>query len=217
MRLIVIAKECLPGRVKTRLTPMLSPHEAALLASVSLEQTLRTVRAVEVDERVLLLDGDPGGLDTSGFRVAAQAGGRLDERIAAAFDDRFSPVLLIGMDTPQVTRGMLQAVVDDDVSDAWFGPATDGGFWALGLRSARGDLVRGVPMSQSDTGDAQLRRLRRAGLQTRLLPVLTDVDRIEDAVSVAAAAAGTPFAAAVGSLGVSTRSRTAALAGSARR
>lgn len=219
MRLIVIAKECLPGRVKTRLTPMLSPQEAASLAFVSLQQTLRTVRSVDVDERLLLLDGDPVDLDTSGFRVEAQTAGRLDERIAAAFDVRSSPVLLIGMDTPQVSGSVLQSVVDDDVSDAWFGPATDGGFWALGLRSARGDLVRGVPMSQSDTGDAQLRRLRRAGLRTRLLPMLTDVDRIEDAVTVAAAAAGTPFAAAVDSLDVATRGRstaTAALAGSAR-
>lgn len=212
MRLIVIAKECLPGRVKTRLTPILSPQEAADLALVSLQQTLRTVRSVEVDERLLLLDGDPGDLDTSGFRVEAQAAGRLDERIAAAFDARSSPVLLIGMDTPQVPRSTLQSVVDDDVSDAWFGPATDGGFWALGLRSARGDLVRGVPMSQSDTGDAQLRRLRRSGLRTRLLQTLTDVDRVEDAVRVATAAAGTPFARAVGSLDVAARSRIIAAA-----
>lgn len=217
MRLIVIAKECLPGRVKTRLTPVLSAEEAASLALVSLRQTMRTVRSVDVDERVLLLDGDPRGLDTTGFRVEAQAAGRLDERIAAAFDARSTPVLLIGMDTPQVSPEVLQSVVDDEVSDAWFGAATDGGFWALGLRAAHGGLVRGVPMSQSDTGAAQLRRLRLAGLRTRVLPVLTDVDRVEDAVTVARAAAGTPFAAAVGSLGVAARRRPAAdsLVGSA--
>lgn len=202
MRLIVIAKECLPGRVKTRLTPPLMPVEAASLAFVSLQQTLETVRAVEVDERVLLLDGDPSALDTDGFRIEAQTAGGLDSRIAAAFDSRSTPVLLIGMDTPQVSVSLLQSVVDDDRSDAWFGPATDGGFWGLGLRRPRGDLVRGVPMSLSDTGAVQLRRLRRAGLATRLLPPLTDVDRIEDAVAVAGAAAGTAFSAAVRSLGL---------------
>lgn len=205
MRLIVIAKECLPGRVKTRLTPPLSPTEAAALALVSLEQTLRTVRSVDVDERVLLLAGDATGLDTTGFQVEPQSAGRLDERIAASFDTRPSPVLLIGMDTPQVSRSVLQSVVDDEKSDAWFGPATDGGFWALGLRASRGDLVRGVPMSQSDTGDAQLRRLHRAGLRVRALPVLTDVDRVEDALSVACSAPGTPFAAAVEALDIGAR------------
>lgn len=202
MRLIVIAKECLPGRVKTRLTPPLSPVEAASLAFVSLQQTLDTVRAVDVGERVLLLDGDPSDLDTTGFRVEAQAAGGLDARIAAAFDSRPSPVLLIGMDTPQVSLRVLQSVVDDDRSDAWFGPATDGGFWGLGLREPHGDLVRGVPMSRSDTGAVQLQRLRRAGIETRMLPVLTDVDRVEDAVTVSEVAAGTPFAAAVRGLGL---------------
>ena len=88
MRLIVIAKECVPGRVKTRLTPLLTPVEAAALASVSLEQTLETVRQVDVAERVLLLQGDPRGLDTTGFRVEAQVRGTLDERIAAVVRDR---------------------------------------------------------------------------------------------------------------------------------
>ncbi len=205
MRLIVIAKECVPGRVKTRLTPSLSAADAAALASASLQQTLQVVRSVQVDERVLLLDGDPRDIDTSGFRVEAQTGGRLDERIADAFDSRPTPVLLIGMDTPQVDRRTLQAVVDDDASDSWFGPAMDGGFWALGLRDARGDLVRGIPMSQSDTGARQLRRLRRAGLRPRMLPDLTDVDRIEDAFAVAAAAPGTRFASAVDALRTSVR------------
>ena len=208
MRLIVIAKECVPGRVKTRLTPPLSPVEAAALAAVSLQQTLDVVRAVDVDDRVLLLDGDPRDLDTTGFRVERQTGGRLDERIADAFDARSTPVLLIGMDTPQVSATTLQSVIDDRVSDAWFAPATDGGWWALGLREPRGDLVRGVPMSQADTGETQLRRLHRAGLRTRLLPTLTDVDRIEDAVEVAAAAPGTPFAAAVEALDSTARTGT---------
>ncbi|WP_375388688.1 DUF2064 domain-containing protein [uncultured Amnibacterium sp.] len=213
MRLVVIAKECLPGRVKTRLTPPLSPVEAASLAFVSLQQTLDTVRAVDVHERVLLLDGEPDDLDTRGFHIEAQVGGGLDERIAVAFDARSSPVLLIGMDTPQVSLGMLQSVVDDEVSDAWFGPATDGGFWALGLREPRGDLVRGVAMSRADTGEVQLRRLRRAGLGVRRLPALTDVDRIEDAVAVAHVSAGSPFAAAVRSLGLLARSPQAVSAG----
>lgn len=205
VRLIVIAKECVPGRVKTRLTPPLSPAEAAALALVSLQQTLRTVRSIDVEERVLLLDGDPAALDTTGFRIEAQSTGRLDERIAAAFDSRSSAALLIGMDTPQVSQDILQSIVDDEVADAWFGPATDGGFWALGLREPHGSLVRGVPMSQSNTGSTQLQRLRGAGLVTRVLPSLTDVDRIDDAVAVSAASPGTPFALAVESLGLAAR------------
>ena len=77
--------------------------------------------------------------------------------------------------------------------DAWFGPANDGGFWALGMREPRGDLIRGIPMSRSDTGDLQLARLRAAGLRVAMLPELTDVDTIEDARLAAAEAPASAF------------------------
>ena len=66
------------------------------------------------------------------------------------------------MDTPQLTAAHLAPVLPTGrrtTIDAWFGPATDGGFWALGMREPRGDLIRGVPMSRDDTGAQQLRRL----------------------------------------------------------
>ncbi len=82
------------------------------------------------------------------------------------------------MDTPQLTAAHLRAPLEQwppDV-DAWFGPATDGGFWMLGLRDPDGDLVRGIPMSLSDTGARQRERLVEAGLTTRDLDTLTDID-----------------------------------------
>ncbi len=82
------------------------------------------------------------------------------------------------MDTPQLTAAHLRAPLEQwpaDV-DAWFGPATDGGFWMLGLRDPDGDLVRGIRMSQSDTGARQRERLVEAGLMTADLDTLTDID-----------------------------------------
>jgi hypothetical protein len=103
------------------------------------------------------------------------------------------------MDTPQVAVETLLPVFTDwtDDVDAWFGPANDGGFWALGLARPTGDLLRGVPMSRDDTGAHQLRRLAEAGLRVRMLPELVDVDTIDDAHLVAAAAPDSRFAAAL--------------------
>ena len=100
------------------------------------------------------------------------------------------------MDTPQVVATDLEAVFETwpEDTDAWFGPADDGGFWALGMRSPRGDLIRGVPMSRDDTGAIQLERLTAAGLRVSHLPALTDVDTIVEARSVATAAPATSFA-----------------------
>ncbi|MFD7325666.1 DUF2064 domain-containing protein [Streptomyces sp. NPDC059875] len=194
--LLVIAKEPVPGRVKTRLTPPFSPAQAARLAEAALADTLATVLATPAERRVLVLAGAPGAWLPAGFEVVPQGSGGLDERLAAAFGHCTGPALLIGMDTPQVTPELLGAGMDFKDCDASFGPAEDGGFWALGLATPDPALLRGVPMSVPRTGAEQRRRLTGAGLLVRDLPALRDVDTAADARSVAETAPGSRFAGA---------------------
>ncbi|MCI3238315.1 TIGR04282 family arsenosugar biosynthesis glycosyltransferase [Streptomyces spinosisporus] len=189
--LLVVAKEPRPGRVKTRLTPPFTPREAAALAEAALADTLEVVARTPARRRVLVLDGEPGPWLPSGFEVLRQCPGGLDERLAAAFAHCTGPSLLIGMDTPQVTPELL--AVDFADCDAYFGPAEDGGFWALGLAEPDPALLLGVPMSTSRTGAVQ--RARLAGLRVRDLPPLRDVDTARDAELVASASPGGRFAA----------------------
>lgn len=191
--LLVIAKEPLPGKVKTRLTPPFTPREAAELAEAALADTLLAVAAAPADRRVLVLDGAPGPWLPPGFDVVRQCPGGLDQRLAAAFAGCAGPALLIGMDTPQVTPELLS--VDFATCDAWLGPAEDGGFWALGLAEPDPALLRGVPMSTPVTGAVQRDRLVAAGLRVRDLPLLRDVDTAADAHAVAARAPHGRFAA----------------------
>jgi glycosyltransferase A (GT-A) superfamily protein (DUF2064 family) len=65
------------------------------------------------------------------------------------------------------------------------------------MREPRGDLIRGVPMSQLETGRTQFDRLEAAGMKVGLLGTLTDVDTIEDALTVAAEAPNSRFARAL--------------------
>lgn len=205
--LLVIAKEPVPGRVKTRLTPPYTPVQAALIAEAALADTLDAVVSARARRRVLVLDGRPGHRLPKSVEVIPQRGDGLDERLANAFADVEGPAVLVGMDTPQVTPALLdEASRQLATCGAVFGPAADGGFWLLGLRRPDPRLIVGVPMSRPDTGACQLRRLR--GLRVATLPTLTDVDTAADAVRVAAQAPGTRFADAV-------RER-AATAGSAR-
>ena len=201
-QVIVIAKQPLPGRVKTRLTPPFSPRQAARLAAAALADSLAAVAAVRSVRQVLALEGSAGYWLPPGFDVIAQRGRGLDERLAAAFCDAHArlpvPVVLIGMDTPQVTSGVLEAAIRPLVTgaaDAVFGPATDGGFWLLGLRQPEPALLLGVPMSTPDTGQAQLARLTEAGLRVHQLGLRTDVDDLGSARIVAAQAPRSRFAA----------------------
>lgn len=222
--LIVIAKEPVPGRVKTRLTPPYTPEQAALLAEAALTDTLDTaVAARAVRRRTLALAGRPGPWLPPGFAVVPQRGDGLDERIAAAFDDARHPadprpLVLIGMDTPQLTPALLDGAARALAGrDAVIGPASDGGFWLLGLRRPDAALLRGVPMSRPDTGHLQLGRLRAAGLTVAVLPELTDVDTAEDAAAVAASAPDGRFAFALRALHTTPRTsrRTGAAAAAA--
>jgi uncharacterized protein len=198
-QILVIAKETVPGRVKTRLCPPFTIGQAARLAAAALEDTLRTVAATPVRHRVLALQGRPGPWLPDDFVVIPQRGRGLDQRLAAAFTDAHRlnpmPIVLIGMDTPQLTPALLQSAATALAShDAVYGPAADGGFWLLGLRRPDPALLLGVPMSRPDTGAAQLQRLHRAGLSLAVLPELRDVDTAADACHVAAEAPGSRFA-----------------------
>jgi glycosyltransferase A (GT-A) superfamily protein (DUF2064 family)/SAM-dependent methyltransferase len=208
--LIVIAKAPVPGRVKTRLCPPFTPRQAAELAEAALRDTLCAVVRARADQRLLVLDGEPGAWLPPGFTVVPQVAGTLDLRLAAAFAAAArtdpGPAVLIGMDTPQADpetlTGALRAMAGpagSARSDAVFGPAQDGGFWLLGLRepghARSGALLTGVPMSRPDTGELQYGRLIAAGLRTGLVPAQRDVDTAADARAVADLAPGGAFAA----------------------
>jgi glycosyltransferase A (GT-A) superfamily protein (DUF2064 family) len=196
--LVVIAKETIPGKVKTRLHPPLSLEQAASLAALAIGDTLAAVEPLPAKRRILLFAGAVTPAGSESYDVVQQVSGDLDERLAAIFDELDGPTILIGMDTPQVTAADLAPAFDwPEGVDAFFGPATDGGFWALGMAEPRGDLIRGVPMSREYTGRIQLERLLEAGLNVHLLPALTDVDTFDDALLVAQAAPHTAFASAV--------------------
>ncbi len=204
--LLVIAKAPVPGRVKTRLTPPCSPAEAAALAGAALADTLAAVAAAgggPERRRVLVLDGEPGDWVPGGFEVIPQRGGGLAERLAHAFADAGGPAVLVGMDTPQLTPALLDAALAAlEGADAVYGPATDGGYWLIGLREPDERVFAGVPMSVETTGAEQLARLRELGLEVAELPALLDVDTVDDARAVAAEAPESRFAAALAAVGV---------------
>ena len=205
-QVLVLAKTPIPGRVKTRLCPPCTPEQAARVAAAALADTLAAVTATPGVRRCLVVEGDHPA--PPGWHRTAQRGTSLGERLAHAYaDTRIAGAgsLLIGMDTPQISAGLLTAAVSrlaQDDADAVLGPAADGGWWALGLRDpAHGQALRDVPMSTSDTGRLTRIALLARGLRIAELPVLRDVDTAADARAVAAlCAAGSRFALTVGEL-----------------
>ncbi|QUQ69328.1 TIGR04282 family arsenosugar biosynthesis glycosyltransferase [Kutzneria sp. CA-103260] len=208
---LVVAKAPVPGLAKTRLTPAATPEQAAEVAAASLLDTLDAVLSVPRVRRVVAMTGDLEATARAAelrrtlrwFDVIPQRGDDFAERLANAHHDVADlPVVQIGMDTPQVTPWLLGSAIAGTVTgDAALGLAEDGGWWVLGLKDPlHARALRYVPMSQPDTGSRTLDALHDLDLHVAPLPVLSDVDTVEDARRVAKLVPGSRFAAAVAAI-----------------
>lgn len=202
--LLVIAKAPIAGFAKTRLTPPLTPRDAARVAASALLDTLDSVLRSEVAHRVVAFTGDLAAAECSAeltaalreFEVIPQRGDGFGARLANAHADaaRFgAPVLQIGMDTPQVGPEVLTSAATElaESDAALLGPADDGGWWALGLPSAQpARVLADVPMSTDRTGELTRKALQHCGYRVNPLPQFSDVDTFADATRVAAESGG---------------------------
>ncbi len=206
-RALVMAKAPVAGLAKTRLGQEIGMAAAADLAAAALLDTLDVCREAFGDDCYLALDGDLAVATRSdeirdaltAWHVFAQVGSSFGARLAHAHRTLAarSPavVVQIGMDTPQVTAaGLREAAALATAGAAVLGPALDGGWWVLALDHAeRAGVLAGVPMSSPDTYAATRAALADAGLEVRETGAMLDVDVVEDAELVAAAAPDTRF------------------------
>jgi rSAM/selenodomain-associated transferase 1 len=212
LALLVIAKQPIPGRVKTRLCPPCTPDQAADLAAAALGDTLAAVAGTPASRRVLVFEGDPTAWLPSGFDTIAQRGDGLGERLAAAFADAGGPALLVGMDTPQLTPDHLNAAIAQlrrPGVDAVIAPTFDGGYWCVGFNRPVPGAFDDVPMSTEQTYVRQLERFEALGLCVAVEAPLRDVDTIEDAHLVAEETPDSRFAHALDSVGRARLQRAA--------
>lgn len=190
---LVVAKAPVPGLAKTRLAAGVGDAAAADIAAAALLDTLDAVADAPVAQRMVALTGElEQGVQSAeirhrleDFTVIAQRGDGFAERLANAHADAGRsglPVLQIGMDTPQVSAGLLtecgRALL---ATDAVLGLARDGGWWVLGVRDgAMAGCLRSVPMSRPDTGALTLVAMQDRGIDVDFVAALTDVDTVAD-------------------------------------
>lgn len=175
--ILVMTRVPEPGRVKTRLIPLLGPAGAAHLAAAMAGDTIDVVRATGLPWR-LCLDGP---LDHPWVRlvdapeVEPQAGADLGERLTWALRDGG---VAIGTDSPTLPRPMLQEA-HGSTADVVIAPAFDGGYVLVGVQDASA-IFEEVPWSTAGTFAAQVARARHLGRSVRVLPFWYDVDEPRD-------------------------------------
>jgi rSAM/selenodomain-associated transferase 1 len=187
-RLIVFVKAPRAGLVKTRLADALGPARACVIYRQLVERLLERLRGLGAVE--LRFSPDDAFEEVQPWLVppwqaAPQGAGDLGERLERAFVEAFTTsvrrVVVIGSDCPDISA--------QDVETAWgalrtfdvvLGPATDGGYWLVGLGGPQSLLFRDMPWSSPAVLQETMGRARTAGLKVHLLRELSDVDTVED-------------------------------------
>ena len=190
-RILIFAKAPVPGSVKTRLLPVLSPEGAAALYRELLETTVSTVCSSALAGVDLWCAPDTlhpvfRSLEkTRGVALFRQSGGDLGSRMAWAATRALASadsVLLIGGDCPELDPDYLETALRwlAEGDDAVLGPAEDGGYVLIGLRRNNPRLFEDIPWGGDRVLELTRERLRELGWRWRELTPLWDLDRPED-------------------------------------
>lgn len=187
-RVIVFLRAPELGRVKSRLAATVGPTQALAIYRELLDLTLTTLRSHPKVELRLTPDAAATGgepLLQPGWRRTPQGAGNLGERLERAVQDAFAteptPVVLIGCDCPELTHDdLIEAGRLLATRDVVFGPATDGGYWLIGLKRPVSQLFRGIPWGTSQVLTQSLDNAQRLGIKWGLLRELNDIDTEAD-------------------------------------
>ena len=185
----LFAKAPVPGKVKTRLSPPLSPRECADLYEAMLLDVLEQhARARTADLALWCSPPDSAGWfearAPAGYRVLPQQGGNLGARLAAAFRihsaEGYQRIAIRGTDSPTLP---LERVADAfealERVEVVLCPDRDGGYNLIALRAACDPLFE-VEMSTENVLEQTMKRAAERGMRCAILPPHHDVDVIAD-------------------------------------
>lgn len=187
--ILLFVKAPVAGLVKTRLYPELAPNRAAELYRALAQDTVDAARFV-ADARVVIAYEPHAEFPTPEWlrgaadwfsQRGASLGDRLTHAVAETYRRSPSPVIVIGTDlpglTPQILNESRWLLRDNDVV---LGPASDGGYYLIGLERPRPVLFENIPWSSSSVLEATLRILAQIELSFVQLPLMHDLDTPED-------------------------------------
>jgi rSAM/selenodomain-associated transferase 1 len=187
----IMTKAPEPGRVKTRLSPPLTPNEAAELNRSFLSDIGQSIdeagkrtcgRGVAIYTPIgkeSLYDG----ILPESFRFVPQRGRDFGERLRFAGEDLleigFDSFCLINSDSPMVPASSFARAAEllGNARDrVVLGPSEDGGYYLIGLKRMHVRLFQEIEWSTDKVFAQTEQRAKEVGLEVELLPIGLDVD-----------------------------------------
>lgn len=186
-RLLLFTKPAREGRVKTRLIGDLTAAEAASLHAAFLDDLLERLREGDFELRLAWALDSSDDLPAGPVPGIRQEGNDLGERLYRALSGaarEVSSVMALGSDHPTLPLERIHQAFAalERGARVVLGPAEDGGYYLVALRSdaVSRRLFQDIPWSTAGVLPATLDRCRELGISPELLPVAADVDTPED-------------------------------------
>ncbi len=191
--LAIMTKAPRAGQVKTRLTPPLTPEEAAELNTCFLRDMAKAISIAVAESNAggCAVHTPEGAAETytkimpASFYLLPQRGEELGERMIFAMEDLFqlgfSSVCLIGSDSPTIPpRVFLEAIanLEGQENTVVLGPTKDGGYYLVGLTRRRPSLFQDISWSTEKVLEQTCARARQENMKVHLLPTWYDVDDV---------------------------------------
>jgi hypothetical protein len=184
--LVIFATAPEKGRVKSRIAADLGPDVALTAYRTLAEHAVAAASQVDWCRKTIAYapNGKADAMrDWFGdlFDYRAQGDGDLGRRMLAAFERAFQDgadrVILIGVDCPGVSEGVISdAFARLDTADAVVGPSFDGGYYLIGMKKPLTPLFTDIPFGTGDTLQRTLTAARRGGIRVSLLEWKRDVN-----------------------------------------
>lgn len=181
----VVAKAPRAGQAKTRLSPPLTPEQAARLAAAFLQDTIALTLRAGVEVRLICRDEDEraallpcAGVASVHVQRGTGLGAALETAFVQGMEGGYAAVAVLGADTPTLPAAVVArafAALEGE-NDVVLGPSDDGGYYLLAARRLHPELFRDMTWSTSDVAAETLRRCAGRTLRTHLLPEWGDVD-----------------------------------------
>lgn len=181
-KLILFARFPVAGQCKTRLIPAVGAEGAAQIHRRLCERTIGLLRQTGAPVVVASTDAPISAFEEwlgTDLTFTPQVEGDLSQRLLAFVDQ--APAIFFGADTPDLTIEIVQAAIDGLArNEVVIGPAEDGGYYLIGMRSPQPALLTDMPWSTSEVFPETVHRLRQLRIEPLLLKTLSDCDRPAD-------------------------------------
>lgn len=183
--LIIFTRNPILGKVKTRLAKTVGDKTALDIYTFLLKKTKEITLDSPCDKVVYysekLIKNDIWNCNS--FRKEVQSGEDLGAKMKNSFYDAFknnyNKVVLIGSDIYDLESYHInEAFKKLDTNDVVMGPALDGGYYLIGLKKMHPKIFDNKRWGSSTVRKDTLKNLEK--VDVHLLPVLNDVDVIED-------------------------------------